>query len=244
MNAADPLWLERCDLGHGRTRLLEQVCLRLNPGEFWFLLGANGAGKSTLLQVLLGLLPPLSGRCQLLPGPQTAFVPQRSPLLDLLPMSVSDCLDLGLVGLRLSRVERHERRQQALELLRLTELAQCPIARLSGGQQQRALIARALIRQPQLLLLDEPSNNLDLESQYRLFEDLQRWHRATHARIVCVAHDLRLAASYATHIGWLAHRQLHSGRAQQMLTPECLSQVLGPMAAPLSLNPTLSTTPC
>lgn len=211
------LSLQGCDIGYRCSQpLLTEVRLQLDAGQFWFLLGANGTGKSSLLRTLLGLLPPLSGRLQrarLITG----FVPQKSPAFEQLPLTLSELIEQGLTGLSLSRDERRQRLQATLAQFDLTALADKTFSRMSGGQQQRGLIARALIRQPQLLLLDEPSNHLDLNMQHRLFELLKPWQQQSQACIVCVSHDIELARRHGSHVALLRDQRLYTGCSQDLL---------------------------
>jgi zinc transport system ATP-binding protein len=202
---------------------LRDVTFSLAPGEFAALVGPNGSGKSTLLRLLLGLLRPGRGRVEMFGGPPTAlddrsrlgYVPQRGHLTPELPATVREVV----VGGRLSagrwwrRTTTADRAavDHALTAVALTDLAARPVTELSGGQQQRALIARALVSDPELLILDEPIAGVDAESQ-RLFRNslvhLVAEHRTA---VLLVSHELGAVADDLDRVIVLKQRVLFDG---------------------------------
>src|SRR5215213_4257451 len=157
---------------YGRRTILRDVQLDIRAGDFWFLLGPNGQGKTTLLRCLLGLLKPQSGTLWMSPELQgrqrLGFVPQRCDLNPTLPTTVREFVLLGLVGVRADRANREDRLAWALRRVGLADKVEESYWSLSGGQRQRALVARALVRRPRLLVLDEPTNGLDLPTEESL----------------------------------------------------------------------------
>lgn len=191
-------------LSVGRTStLLYGVELTLEPGECWFVLGPNGAGKSTLLATLLGLWRPRAGRVHFGPAVPTrrelGYVPQQDGSALTLPVTVAEFVALGLCDLPLSRSDVRSRADTAIDSMGMTANSRRRVAELSLGQRRRALVARALAREPRLLVLDEPTANLDPETAEQLAADLDRTRRDTGTCIVHAAHDLRLAERFATH---------------------------------------------
>lgn len=184
--------------------LLRDVDLALEPGQCWFVLGSNGAGKSTLLLTLLGLLPPRAGRVAF--GPevptrrQLGYVPQQDGSALTLPVTVAEFVALGLCDLGLDRAALAVRVEAAIASMGMTANARRRVAELSLGQRRRALVARALARGPRLLVLDEPTANLDPEAAEQLAADLDRTRRTEGTCVVHAAHDLRLAERFATHV--------------------------------------------
>ncbi len=183
--------LEECDLGPSSEPILRGVSLAIGTGEFWAIVGPNGSGKTTLLRSLLGLLPPLSGRVA---GPEkpnfgrkVAYVPQQIELSAALPTTPREWVRLGLTRLGLSRATRHERVQEALALMGLENIALRDLSRLSTGQRQRALVARALARKAELVVLDEPTEGLDGASRDILLDALDA-HHAGGGSVVFVTH--------------------------------------------------------
>jgi ABC-type Mn2+/Zn2+ transport system ATPase subunit len=208
-------------LGYGRRRVLEQVDWCIRAGEYWFVLGPNGEGKSTLVRALLGLLPPQAGRlvrhAELADRSGVSFVPQRCELNPALPTTVREFVGQGFVGLSLPRGERERRLADALERVSLPGSARWSFWSLSGGQRQRALLARALVREPRLLVLDEPASGLDVTSEELLMQTLARLHDGG-LTLVLVTHDLAMAARFATHVALV-----HGGRVQVGLRAEVLT---------------------
>lgn len=185
------------------TTLLQDVDLALEPAQCWFVLGPNGAGKSTLLATLLGLLRPRGGRVAFgasVPSRrQLGYVPQQDGSALTLPVTVAEFVALGLCDLGLARHAMRARVETALAAMGMAPNAHRRVAELSLGQRRRALVARALAREPKLLVLDEPTANLDPETAEQLAADLERTRREAGTCIVHASHDLRLAERFATH---------------------------------------------
>ncbi|GIW43412.1 MAG: manganese ABC transporter ATP-binding protein [Candidatus Binatia bacterium] len=222
------------EVAYGGSPVLRGVNLVIGEGEFWFFLGANGAGKTTLLRALLGLVPIARGRIETPDGrpilQYTGFVPQRCELNPSLPTTVREFVTLGLVGLEVARSERAQRFARALAAVSLEELARRSYWELSGGQRQRCLIARALIREPRLLILDEPTTGLDPATEHGLFETLRRLHQKEETTIIVVTHDIGLALRYATHVALFHEGTVDAGLVEAILTRERLQTSFGPRA--------------
>lgn len=200
------------DLGYGEDLVVRDVSLEVRRGEFWFLLGSNGSGKTTFLRALLGMLSPRAGRLVLSPALHgldgIGFVPQHCAINPALPTTVREFVSLGLVGLRVPRPESAARLRRALERVGLASLAERDYWSLSGGQRQRALVARGLIREPLLLVLDEPMNHLDPEAEQSLLHDLLELNRSSGLALVLVTHDVAMAEQHATHLAIFAGQRV------------------------------------
>ncbi|MCL2787022.1 MAG: ATP-binding cassette domain-containing protein [Micrococcales bacterium] len=193
------LALDDIHVHRDRGPVLHHVTLSLAPGEVLALLGANGSGKSTLLQAALGIVPLAHGSVHLLgqplgrhvPWEQVGYVPQRHAATSGVPTSASEVVATGLLAggrWRLPHRARH-RVAAALADVGLSDHARTPVATLSGGQQQRVLLARALVGNPTLCLLDEPATGLDTEAQELVVRTLIQRRDAGMAAIV-VLHEL------------------------------------------------------
>jgi ABC-type Mn2+/Zn2+ transport system ATPase subunit len=231
-NHTDDLMLRTDDLavGYRAQRVLEHVSMEIRAGEFWFLLGANGAGKTTLLRVVLGLLAPLAGRLWLHPalaGGQIAFVPQQCDWNETIPTTVREFVSLGLVGTRVPRHGRTERLREALSTVGLHGMERRDFWSLSGGMRQRALIARALVRDPQLLILDEPTNNLDPATEEGVLRLLEKVNRERGLTLLFVTHDVGIAARYATHVALFHGGVVETGRREEILDEAKLRRAYG-----------------
>jgi ABC-type Mn2+/Zn2+ transport system ATPase subunit len=218
-------------LGYGRRIVLEDVHVEIRPGEFWFLLGPNGEGKTTFLRTVLGLIRPLAGQFWLHPDlqdrTQVGFVPQRCDINPTLPTTLREFVLLGLVGIQVNKRDRDGRLAWALERMGLTGLGGRDYWSLSGGQRQRALIARALVRRPRVLVLDEPTNGLDLQAEdtaLRFLADLNRKEQET---VLFVTHNIVIAARYATHVALFHAGKVMAGPRRELLQRDTLEQVYG-----------------
>ena len=225
-NEAFVLRARNLRLGYGRRPVLDEVRLDVRPAEFWFFVGPNGEGKSTLLKAILGELRPQEGELSLSPElasrDKIGFVPQRCDLNPALPTTVREFVSLGLVGLRLVEDGADERLSQALDRVGLGGRAQESYWSLSGGQRQRALVARALIRRPSFLILDEPTNGLDLSAEYGLLDTLAELNRTEGLTMLFVTHTLGLASRYASHMALFHEGRVRAGPAPEVLTAENL----------------------
>ncbi len=194
--------LEHVSYAYNGVRVLEDVSFDVHEREFISIVGPNGGGKTTLLKLILGLLPPASGVVRVFgdsPGRarhRLGYTPQHASYDPQFPVTVLDVVLMGRLGQRwggrYSRADRHAA-MEALEEMRLQDACGEPFCSLSGGQQQRALIARALVSSPDLLLLDEPTSSMDLAVESRLFGILQELNRRM--TILMVSHDLGFVSS-------------------------------------------------
>lgn len=179
------LAVDKVNLILGRHPVLQDVSLQLKPGEVLTLIGLNGSGKTTLLRVILGLLSPDSGQVRLRPGTRIGYMPQKLPVEETLPLSVARFLTLS------QRAPR-ERLCQVLAETGAAAVLDSPLAALSGGELQRVLLAKALLREPDLLVLDEPVQSVDMAGQFELYDLLGRIRQRRGCAILMVSHDLHL----------------------------------------------------
>lgn len=169
----------------GGRVVLEDIDLAVAEGEIVTLIGPNGSGKTTLLRALLGAVKPAAGRVLRCAGLVVGYVPQRLAIDPTLPLTVGRFLDLP------ARAER-SRKRAALTRVGIDDFERRAMTELSGGQFQRALLARALLSEPQLLMLDEPTQGLDQGGEaafYRLIDELRR---ETGCGVLMVSHDLHV----------------------------------------------------
>jgi zinc transport system ATP-binding protein len=186
------------DFSYDGTPVLTRVSFDVLPGEFVGVIGPNGGGKTTLLKLILGFLKPNAGSLTIFgkqPGEayrDVAYVPQRLPFDRLFPISVQEVVLTGrlasLPWYGVHSAEDMRLTREALEMVELEKFANRPFGSLSGGQAQRVLIARALVSQPKLLLLDEPTSSVDVEAQAEIYNLLAQLKGAM--TLVMVTHDL------------------------------------------------------
>lgn len=187
--------------GYGRAPILDGADLHVEAGEFVAVIGANGSGKTTLMRLGLGLERAQRGTVRLFGVPveqfrdwhRVGYVPQRAGATAAIPLSVEEVvlsgLAAGLGPLRRPDARQRERLAHVLDLTGLAGMRTAPLARLSGGQQQRALIARALVTGPELLVLDEPTTGVDADARITLRESLEHLVDVEGVAVVYVSHD-------------------------------------------------------
>ena len=188
---------------HG-VPVLEDVDLTVTEGDFVSIVGPNGGGKTTLIKIILGLVRPyrgtvsVFGRPPVKARPRIGYMAQQSTFDFLFPVNVLDVVLMGRLGHRagIGFYGRDDRKAaiQALDRVEMEPLRNRPFSRLSGGQRQRVLLARALVSNPDLLLLDEPTANVDAALETELFEILNELNR--HMTIMLVTHDLGFVSAY------------------------------------------------
>ncbi len=206
-------------------------------------LGPNGVGKSTLVKAALGLLPLSAGSARVLGRPpgqagrEIGYLPQRRSFDAGLRVRGIDVVRLGSDGerwglpvpggSRLSSTRRQadQRVDDVIELVGATAFARRPIGEVSGGEQQRLLIAQALVREPQLLVLDEPLDSLDLPNQAAVAALISRICREQGVTVLLVAHDVNPILSYLDRVVYIAHGGAVSGTPQQVITSDILTSL-------------------
>jgi len=224
----------------GDRVLWDHVDLGVVRGTFAAVLGPNGAGKSTLLKVLLGFQPLAAGRVNVLGAPagrerrRIGYVPQRKSFDRTLRLRGVDVVRLGLDGGRWGvplpgSANRRARAavEEAVALVGAGAFAERPIGDLSGGEQQRLVVAQALIRGPDLLLLDEPLDNLDLANQGAVARLVQRICRERGVTVVMVAHDVNPILPYLDQVVYVAGGHAVAGAPSEVITTETLSALYG-----------------
>jgi zinc/manganese transport system ATP-binding protein len=222
----------------GSRTLWSDVDLDVGAGEFVAVLGPNGVGKSTLVKVLLGILPAAAGDVRVLgerpgqAGERIGYLPQRRSFDSSLRIRGIDVVGLGWDGDRWGIPLPGRRRRAAaarvaevIDLVGASAYAHRPIGQCSGGEQQRLLIAQALVRRPELMLLDEPLDSLDLPNQAAMAALVGRICREEGVTVMMVAHDINPILSRLDRVVYLAEGGAVSGRPDQVITSEILSRL-------------------
>jgi len=217
-------------LGYGRRPVIGEVTFAIAPGEFLGLVGPNGSGKTTLLRGLLGALAPMTGSIQLSSDVRFGYVPQRDQIDAHFPLRVCDVVLMGRYH-RIAPGRRPGREDlaaamQALARVGMADMCQVHIGDLSGGQKQRVLIARALVGDPTVLVLDEPTNGLDLVATTQILRLVDELHD-NGLTVLMVSHALNEVANYVERIGLLVGGRLRVGPVDEILTEESLSGLYG-----------------
>jgi zinc transport system ATP-binding protein len=208
----------------GKRLILDRVNVDVRQSEIVTVIGPNGAGKSTLVRVMLGLQEPSSGHVEKKPGLAVGYVPQRFPLTSNVPLDVDRLL-------RLTLDPGSDAIEEALAETGIGNLRFAPVATLSGGELQRALLARALLRKPQLLVLDEPVQGVDYLGEARLYELISAIRKRYGCGILMVSHDLHMVMAESDRVVCLnAHVCCEGGPDAVRSDPE-FARLFGPQAA-------------
>lgn len=214
----------------GDTLILHNVSFSLDAGKIVTLIGPNGAGKTTLVQVVLGLTPYQKGRVTRKKGLKIGYMPQKIHIDPTLPLTVNRFLSLSASPNGLSI-------QDALEMVKAKTLLQRPLAGLSGGELQRVLLAKAIMGRPDLLVLDEPVQGVDLPGQAALYELIVTIKRQFRCGVLIVSHDLHLVLGASDHVICLNHHICCSGTPTSVAEDPYYRQLFGDIKAPSGLVP-------
>ena len=179
---------EKISVAYGATKVLRDVSLAIAPGEIVTIVGPNGSGKTTLLRALIGAARPSAGRIIRKPGLRIGYVPQKLHIDPTLPMTVERFL-------RLPGNTARDRCLRALDQAGVPDLADRQMSALSGGQMQRVLLARALINDPELLLLDEATQGLDQPGSAAFYRQIEAVRRDTGCAVLMISHELHVVMS-------------------------------------------------
>jgi ABC-type Mn2+/Zn2+ transport system ATPase subunit len=233
---------------------LQGVSLEVRKGEFIGIIGPNGAGKTTLLTIVNGLGKLVHGQAWVLGSrlngrnsinlrKRIGYVAQVERIDPKLPINVRETVMVGCYG-RLGLFRRPTRTQretvdEVLEMVGIAHLSQRPIGHLSGGEYQRAAIARALVQQPEIFLLDEPTASIDQKAQREILSLIQLIHREYHTTTLFVTHDLRTLPSICQRLILMKDGKIwQQGSPESMLREEVLTQLYGaPVSVPTEITP-------
>lgn len=219
MTRADATLLEAqaISLILGQSNLLEDVSFSIETGEIVTIIGPNGAGKTTLLRVALGLLSPTSGTIYRRPGLSIGYMPQRLQLDATFPLSVKRFLSFAGKTIKADDIRK------SLEMTGADQVINAAMQHLSGGEFQRVLLARALLRQPHLLVLDEPVQGVDVHGQIELYKLIGNIRTESGCGVLMISHDLHLVMAATDRVLCLNRHICCSGTPAMVTTdPEYL----------------------
>lgn len=223
------------------NEVLKSISLSFQPGGFYGIIGPNGVGKSTLLQIIAGTSPPSAGTVRL-NGEAMSEIPRKHLARTLAVLQQGGLPPAGFTVREVVGMGRFPYQgwlggeeedpapivDEALEAMGLTELQQRRLIQLSGGERQRVALAKLMVQQPSILLLDEPTTYLDIGFQIALLDIVKEWQRNKNLLVIAVLHDLNLAALYcdqliALHDGRVASK----GEPEDVLTGELIRELYG-----------------
>jgi len=221
--------LDNVTFGYADAPVLRDVSWSIERGQFTGIVGPSGSGKTSLLKVLLGFETPQHGAVRRAAGTTTSYVPQLETVDWNFPLTVFECVLMTRVAKRLTPWSTSRERadvHRTLARLGIDELARRHIRELSGGQQQRMFLARALVREPDLLLLDEPTSGVDVATRHEvlhLLEDLNR----EGISVVLTTHDLNGMAAHLPDLLCLNEAVIAAGAPHEVIVPSVLEKTFG-----------------
>jgi len=204
----------------GDRQVLHNVDIEIQRGRIVTLIGPNGAGKTTLVRVILGLLKPDSGEIWKQPGLTIGYMPQRLHIDPTLPMTV-------LRFLQLTGIRQRNLIDGLLETLQINHLVDHQVRKISGGELQRVLLARALLRKPSLLILDEPAQGVDVSGQAELYQLIDRIAEQHACGILMISHDLHLVMSATDEVVCLNHHICCHGKPEHVSSDPAYLSLFG-----------------
>lgn len=212
------------DVSFAGTRVLSKVDIRVRQGEVVTLIGPNGSGKTTLIRVLLGLVKPDAGEVKFSSGIRIGYMPQHLTLDPVVPLTVNRFLQLD-------RRRAAQEIEQHLAEVGAGHAGNLPLQSLSGGELRRVLLARALLRSPDLLVLDEPVQGVDLAGQAELYELIGHIRHRRNCGVLMVSHDLHVVMAATDQVVCLNHHVCCAGHPEAVSRhPEYIA-LFGPRIA-------------
>lgn len=221
-------------LGYGKKIILSNLNFSIDKGDFLGLVGPNGAGKTTVLRSIIGTLKPMSGEIKFHKSKSSrttfGYVPQRDLIDPIMPFTVEDIVMMGRYShlgiIKFPTSKDYLLLTECLQQVDIEDLRYQSFKDLSGGQKQRTLIARALISEPEILVLDEPTSGMDLSSRQSILSLIKKLHTAGYT-VILVSHLLSDVANTAKRIAFIEKNFFQVGNVSEILTSENLSAKYG-----------------
>jgi len=233
---ADAVTVSELTIKLGDFTAIADISFSASVGDFVSILGPNGSGKSTLLKAILGLMPPTTGKIQLfgkepkqIPPEWIGYIPQVKTLDRSFPATSCDLVASGFLRRWPAGIQTctHEIISEMLELVGASHLSHKPIGWLSGGELQRVYLARALVRKPRLLILDEPATGIDIVGEDDMYRILENCLAEDEITVLMVTHDWLVARHHASHALLLDRRMIAYGTPEEALTDDNIHRTFG-----------------
>jgi len=233
--------VQNLTVSYDKEPVIEDISFKLNEPVITVILGPNGAGKTTLLKALMGMIKPNKGSVEIFgidPFSEPfkvrqliGYVPQRDKIIRSIPLKVKDVILMGILTKRkwpriLLRKDI-DKMKEMLEFLNLNDISDKPFGQLSGGQQQKVLLARALISEPKILILDEPFNGVDAKSQSYIIEKIKFLRHTNNITVLIVTHDINPLIDITEKLILLNKNLIAMGKPLEVLTEEMLAKTYG-----------------
>ena len=223
-------------LGYGKKPVLTSLNFRIRKGDFFGIVGPNGAGKTTLLRAILGLLKPIKGEITFPKNGKgykksIGYVPQHASVDEIYPITVLEMVLMGRyekIGIfKRPKEKDYEIAKEMLKNVGIENLANKNYRELSGGQKQRTLIARAMVGEPSILILDEPVEGMDIHGEQAIMKLTKDIHTKYSLTVILVSHNLNVVANYVKTLAIIYNNTLKLGPIDSILSEETLAKVYG-----------------
>jgi len=235
------LSVEGLNFRYNSLEVLSDITFSVETGDYVGLVGPNGSGKTTLIKIILGLMKPGKGNFSILgvnswkfqDWHRVGYLPQRTLFNPFFPATVKEIVSLGLPSMRF-RKELHKPEEamidEAMRLMDVLDIKSKLIGDLSGGQQQRVLAARALVNEPELLILDEPTTAFDPETRENFFRTLQELNHNKKVTVILVTHDIGSIGKFASKLLYLDKRIIFYGSFEDFCSSADMGSYFGEFA--------------
>lgn len=232
--------IDQVSFTYNDRTIIENVSLTIHTGDYVGIIGPNGSGKTTLLRIMVGLLRPQSGTVHLFGKPLSEFedwtkigyIPQKATQFDPhFPVTVDEVVSLGRIAKHglFGKFIKDDRSviDEALERTGISDLQHALMSQLSGGQQQRVFIAKALASEPEILILDEPTVGVDVESQEKFYTLLSHLQKKEGKTIIIVSHDIDVIANEVNTIACINKHLVFHGEPKKFIKEDYLEKLYG-----------------
>ena len=232
--------INNISFSYGSQPVLKDITFSIHKGDYLGVIGPNGSGKTTLIRIILGLLKPSFGTIKIFgkdlnkfnQWQKIGYIPQKAVNFDSnFPATVEEVVSMGLFAkrglFRFLTAKDHHKVSQVLEEVDMGKYSGRLIGDLSGGQQQRVFIARALVTEPEILILDEPTVGVDIEIQERFYTLLQKLNRELNITLVMVSHDVNIIAHEATEFACINKTLIYHGPPKEFIKEDFITKLYG-----------------
>jgi zinc transport system ATP-binding protein len=231
--------VKNISFNYGSVEVLKDVTFTISSGDFLAIIGPNGSGKTTLIKIILGLLKPSHGEARILGKPveefedwsKVGYVPQKATHIDpLFPASIKEVVAMELFASRkflgMQKREEDVSIEKALKQVNMERFKNWRIGSLSGGQQQRVFIARAIVNQPHILFLDEPTTGVDTETQKYFYDMLDSLNKEEGITIVMITHDIGIVNKHVNQVACLNQKLVYHGSHEEFCQSQAFKEML------------------
>lgn len=232
--------IKNISFSFGTQKILRDISFNVHRGDYLGIIGPNGGGKTTLVKIILGLLKPFEGTVEMYGEDirkfknwqKIGYIPQKAINFDAnFPATVREVVSMGLFAkkglLRFLNAGDQQKVTQALKLVEMEKYAKRLIGDLSGGEQQRVFIAKALVTEPSLLILDEPTAGIDIKAQEKFYTLLKDLNKKLHITLIMISHEIDVIAHEATEFACINETLFYHGPPKEFIKEDFLSKLYG-----------------